>query len=102
MTKPILKTLDGKEHEIRTLTGRDWRILGEFIEAAPEYVDVDFLEKHAEFVAKFFSDIAGEDILNLPLEEILPLSARIRKYIIEQLTAKLEKIEKNSEEDKTQ
>lgn len=102
MAKPILKTLDGKEHEMRTLTGRDWRILGEFADNAPSYGDVDFLEKHAEFVAKFYDGVTADDVLDLPIEEIFPASLAVRNYIANQLGAKLEAIEKNAEEDKAQ
>ena len=99
MTKPTI-TINGKKHELTKITGRSWRILSEFIDNAPEYTDADFIEKHAEFVAKFYDDVIVDDVLDLPIEEILPASAAIRKYVMESLTAKLEKIEKNSEADK--
>lgn len=101
MTKPTVTTLDGKKHEMPRITGRHWRVLSEFIDAAPEYVDADFIEKHAAFIAAFFYDgVTVDDVLDLPIEEILPTSAAIRKFVMAQLTAKLEKIEKNSEADK--
>ena len=102
MMKPTITTLDGKTHELARITGRHWRILSEFIDAAPEYVDADFIEKHAAFIAAFFDDITADDVLDLPIEEILPASADIRKFVMAQLTAKLEKIEKNSVADKEQ
>lgn len=102
MARPIITTLDGKEYEMRALTGRDWRILGEFIDTAPEYADVDFLEKHAGFIAKFYDGVTAEDILDLPIEEIIPASLAVRNYIATSLSAKLEKIEKNSETGKAQ
>lgn len=101
MDKPIIK-INGKKYEMQKLTGRSWRLLGEFVDSAPDYVDPDFLEKHAEFIAKFYDGVTAEDILDLSLEEILPASAAVRKYIMESLTAKLEQIEKNSVEDKAQ
>jgi len=100
MTKPTITTLDGKKHELKKITGRSWRILSEFIDAAPEYVDADFIEKHAAFIAAFYDDVTADDVLDLPIEEILPASAATRKFIMAQLTAKLETIEKNSEADK--
>ena len=102
MDKPRIITIDGKEHEMRTLTGRDWRILGEFTDDVPSYVEADFLEKHAEFVAKFYDGVTADDVLDLPIEEIFPASLAIRNYITNQLGAKLEKIAKNSEADKAQ
>ena len=101
MEKPTI-TINGKKHEMRKLTGRSWRLLGEFIETAPDYADADFIEKHAAFIAQFYDDVAAEDILDLPLENILPTSAAIRKYVLDCLTAKLEKIEKNVVTDKAQ
>ena len=100
MTKPTITTLDGKKHELKKITGRHWRILSEFIDTAPEYVDADFIEKHAAFIAQFYDGVTADDILDLPIEDILPASAAIRKYVMESLTDKLEKIEKNSEADK--
>lgn len=102
MTRPIITTLDGKTHELARITGRHWRILSEFIDNAPEYVDADFIEKHAAFIAAFYDDVTVDDVLDLPIEEILPASAAIRKFVMTQLTAKLEKIEKNVAADKEQ
>lgn len=102
-TKKIVNlAINGKTQKINEINCHHWRIMGEFIESAPDYVDADFLEKHAEFIAKFYDDVTAEDILDLPIEDILPASAAIRKYIMERLTVKLEKIEKNAEADKAQ
>lgn len=101
MDKPTL-TIGGKTYKMPRLNGRHWRILGEFIEAAPNYADVDFLERHAEFIAKFYEGVTADAVLDMPIEDILPASAAIRKYVMERLTEKLEKIEKNVEEGKEQ
>lgn len=100
--RPRITTIDGKEHEIRQLTGRDWRYFGEFIENAPNSTDVDFIERHADFIAKFYDGVTSDDVLNMPLEDIFPASFEIRNYINNQIGAKLVKIEKNSEADKEQ
>lgn len=102
MDSPIITTIDGKKQEMRELKGRDWRLLGEFMDNAPTLADTDFLEKHAEFIAKFYDGVTVEDILDLPLEDIMPVSMAIRDYLFNQLGARLEKIEKNSETDKAQ
>ena len=101
MTRPTI-TINGKKHEMKKLTGRDWRILGEFADAAPEYVDADFIEKHAAFVAKFYDGVTIDDILDLPIEDILPASLATREYVMQSVTSKIGKIEKNSVEDKAQ
>ena len=101
MERPTI-TIGGKEHEMIALTGRSWRLLGEFLETAPDYTDADFLEKHAAFIAQFYDDVAAEDILDMPLEDIFPASVAVRDYISALLGSKLEKIEKNSETGKAQ
>ena len=102
MTRPTITTLDGKTHELARITGRHWRVLSEFIDAAPEYADVDFIEKHAAFIAAFYDGVTADDVLDLPIEEILPASLVIRQYVMQCLTGKIEKIEKNSEAGKEQ
>lgn len=101
MTRPAI-TINGKKYEMKKLTGRDWRILGEFTDDAPKYDDADFIEKHAAFVAKFYDDLTADDVLDLPIEEILPASLAIRRYVMQCLTGKIEQVEKNSEADKAQ
>ena len=102
MERPRITTIDGKEHEMRKLTGRDWRLLGEFADNAPQFADTDFLEKQAEFTAQFFDDVTADDILDMPLEDIFPATLAVRNYIGNQIGAKLAKVEKNSETDKAQ
>ena len=101
MERPII-TVNEKKYEIKELTGRDWRIFSEFNEKTPEYTDADFIEKHAAFIAEFYQGVTADDILDLPLEEILPVSMAIRNYITKMLTAKFEQIEKNVETGKAQ
>ena len=101
MATPTI-TINGVEKKMRSLTGRDWRILGEFMTAPPAYGDVDFLEKHSAFVAAFYDGVTADDVLNMPIEEIMPASFEVRNYIMRRLSAKLEKIEKNSEAGKAQ
>ena len=100
--RPRITTADGNEHVIRKLTGRDWRYFGEFAENAPQYTDADFLERQAEFLAKFYDGVTADDILDMPIEEIMPATFEVRNYIGEQLSAKFEKIEKNFEAGKEQ
>jgi len=102
MEKPTIITIDGKAHVMRDLKGKDWRLFGEFADNAPSYVEADFLEKHAGFVAQFFEDVTADDVLDLPLEDIMPVSMAVRNYIAGKLSAKLEAIEKNVEAGKAQ
>lgn len=100
--KKITITINGTEHEIKRLTGKDWRTLGEFVDSNPVFTDADFIEKHAAFIAKFFDGVTVDDVLEMPLEEIVPATMAIRKLIGETIAAKMEKIEKNFEADKAQ
>ena len=101
MEKPTIK-IEDKICAIKELKGKDWRILGEFAELAPSYVEADFIEKHAAFVAKFY-DVTAEEILDkMPLEEILPASFATRNYLLNTLTEKIAVIEKNAEVDKAE
>lgn len=102
MTTPTITTLDGVQHEMRPVTGKDWRLLGEFADNAPKISDADFLEKHAAFVAQFFDNVTADDILDLPIEDIFPASIAVRNFIGEKLGAKLAVVEKNSVADKAQ
>lgn len=102
MDRPTITTIDGQIHVMRDLTGRDWRLLGEFSEDPPIFANADFLEKHANFIALFFDGVTPDDILDLTIEDIVPASNAVRNFIIYQLTAKFEIIEKNSVTDKVQ
>lgn len=96
MNKPII-TIDGKIIEMKILTGRDWRILGEFANQNIQMSDPAFFEKHAEFIANFFDGVTADDVLNLPLEDIFPLYIKIRSYFMEKFSAKIAEVEKNAE-----
>lgn len=100
--KKLTITINGTEHEVKRLTGKDWRTLGEFVDSNPILTDADFIEKHAAFVAKFFEGVTVEDVLEMPLEEIIPTAIAIRKLIGETIAAKMEQVEKNSETGKAQ
>jgi len=102
MERPTI-TVDEKTYEMKKLTGRDWRVFSEFNDKVPQYTDADFIEKHAAFIAEFYNGVTADDILdNMPLKEILPASLAIRDYVTQSLTAKFERLEKNSGADKAQ
>lgn len=102
MGRPTI-TIEGKTYEMKKLTGRDWRIIGEFINNAPKSIDADFVEKHADFIAKFFG-VTADDILDkMQLEDIIPASIETRDYLLTRLSAKIKVIEKNADAgDKTE
>ena len=96
MNKPTI-IIDEVKHEMKNVKGKDWRILGEFLNKKLSFNDENFIDEQAEFIANFFDDVTAEDILNLPLEEILPTSMAIRDFMINKISEKLNVIEKNAE-----
>lgn len=99
MNKPII-TINGKTIEMRSLKGRDWRVFGEFLQIDNRLQTPEYIEKYAEFIANFFDGIMADDVLDLELDEILPVYIDIRKYFIAAISARIEQIEKNSDEGK--
>ena len=95
-------TIGDKEHEMIALTGRAYRLAAEFDNNLPQVTDADFIERHAGLVAEFFPDVTKDDVLDLPLEEILPASIAVRKATYAFTWLKTQEISKNSEEDKEQ
>lgn len=101
MDKPTI-TIDGKTHEMINLTGRTYRVIAEFEENAPQITDVDFIERHAALVAELYNGVTQDDVLDMPLNEILPASHEARKFAYAFTWLKLTEIQKNAEEDKEQ
>ena len=102
MEKLTITTLDGKKHQIRKINGRAWRITAEYIEGDFKFTNPALLEEAAAYIAEFFDGVTSEEILELPMEEILPTAFAIRDKVFESITPKVEAIEKNSGEDKAQ
>ena len=94
MDKPTI-TINGEVKKIKEVKGKDWRVMGEFLEKKISLYDKEFAEEHAKFIANFFDGVTADDILNLPLEEIFPLAFAIRDFLINKISEKLQVIEKN-------
>lgn len=100
MERPTITTIDGSEHKMRNLDGRAYRIVSEFDNNLPNYTDADFIEKHAAIIAEFYSGITLDDVLDLPLEDILPASFELRSYVLKITWAKTAAVSKNAPEGK--
>ena len=101
MDKPTIRTIDGKEHKLKDFDGRIYRVVAEFDKNQPALDDADFLEKHAEIAAELFG-VTKDDILDMPLEEIMPASIAGRRAVFRFTWLKTQEIAKNLEEDKEQ
>ena len=102
MDKPTITTIDGKTHEMIDLAGRAYRVVAEFEKNAPQITDVDFIERHAALVAELYNGVTQDDVLDMPLDEILPASHAARSFASAFTWHKLAAVQKNAEEDKEQ
>lgn len=102
MEKPRITTVDGVEHEMINLTGRSYRTIVEFENNAPQLTDADFIEMHAALIAELYKGVTVDDVLNMPLDEIMPASREARKFAYAFTWLKMTEITKNSEAGKEQ
>lgn len=100
MQRPTITTIDGKTHELKKLTGRTYRVVSEFENTQPEITDADFIERHAALIAELYNGVTQDDVLNLPLEDILPASIAARRTAYAFTWLKMSELAKNSGEDK--
>lgn len=101
MQRPTIITADGKQHEMIKLTGRIYRIVAEFDSNMPQISDVNFIERHAALAAELYG-VTTDDILNMPLEDILPATTEARRLTYSFTWLKMSEIAKNSDTDKAQ
>ena len=95
MNKPTI-TINGETKEIKQVKGKDWRIMGEFLDKKLSFNYNHFMDEQAKFIANFFDDVTADDVLDLPLEEIFPTAIAIRDFMINKISEKLNVIEKNA------
>ncbi|MBR3746928.1 MAG: hypothetical protein IKN27_08220 [Selenomonadaceae bacterium] len=100
MKRPTI-TIDGKTHEMNSICGREYRIVSEYRQNSFSFDNTALIEEAASFIANFFDSVTAEQILDLPLEEIMPLAFKIQNCILQLAAGKAEEISKNSDEDKT-
>lgn len=96
MNKPTV-TINGTVHEIKTLKARDWKFLAEFMDADIEPSQPDFVERHCEFIAHFFDGVTVDDILDLPICDIMPLYTDIQKFFTASMYEKLDAATKKTD-----
>lgn len=100
MERPKITTIDGTDHEMCHLDGRAYRIVSEFDNNLPNYLAADFIERHAALIAEFFDGVSVDDILDMPLEDILPASMAVRSFVFNFTWEKTKAISKNAPTDK--
>ena len=99
MDRPTI-TIGDKTFEMKTIDGRAFRLVSEYKESDFKFSNSAMVEEAAEFIAKFFDGVTADDVLYLPLEEIMPLAFRIERFVINLVSGKSEKIAKNADEGK--
>ena len=97
MERPTI-TIDGKTYECPRPKGGMWRKLLEYDKNHNEVFAEDFIEKRCEFLAEVYGNgLTADKLLDeLYLDEIIADYRAVTKYLIEQLTPKLEAVEKNA------
>ena len=99
--RPTITTIDGRKHELKKLTGRTYRVVAEFDANMPQITDVDFIERHAALAAELYG-VTQDEILDMPLEDILPATTEARRLTYSFTWLKVSEIAKNSDTDKAQ
>ena len=99
MDRPTI-TIGDKTFEMKTIDGRAFRLVSEYKESDFKFSNSAMVEEAAEFIVKFFDGVTADDVLDLPLEEIMPLAFRIERFVINLVSGKSEEIAKNADEGK--
>ena len=85
---------------MKQIDGRAFRLVSEYREKDFKLSNPAMVEEAAAFIANFFDGVTAENILDLPLEEIMPLAFRIQNVVIGLVSGKSEEIAKNADEGK--
>ena len=99
MDKPTI-TIGDKTFEMNFIGGRAFRLVSEYGERNFKLSNPALVEEAAEFIANFFDGVTADDVLDLPLKEIMPLAAKIHHLVIDIVSGKSEEISKNADEGK--
>lgn len=91
MNKPVIE-LNGKKYEIKELKARVWREVTEFETNKKELSNVEYVDKHAEILAKFF-DLSADEILDkMDLADVTLKYLECYRYMFDMLYAKTKEL----------
>ena len=91
--------INGKTYIATAPKAKIWREIVKFDENRTQENTVDFIDKHAEMIAKVFdnSEVTAESVLdNLGLDEIVPKYFEVFKWICELINSKLQQLPNES------
>lgn len=99
MKRPTI-TIDGKKYELPKPKCGVWRKLMEADKNTREVFSEEFIENRCAFLAEAFGGGLTTEFLldNLYLEDAMAAYREVTKFMIEELTPKLEEAEKNGGE----
>ena len=90
MTKIPTITISGKTYEAQKPKARIWRELCKFDEEKKNLPAGEFLDAHAEIIAKVFEGITKDEILDeLFIDEILAIYQEVFAWIASLITSRL-------------
>lgn len=86
--------LDGKEYTTINPKARVWREFVKFDEQKKELELINYVDKHAEMIASVFNDeVTADKILdNIDLDDIMPIYNDVFRWLLSQISTKLNKI----------
>lgn len=94
MGTPKIK-INGKEYTPAPVKAKVWREVMEFQDSKKDTDVTDWIDKHAEMIAKVFArpEVSEADVLaNIDLSDIVPLYNQCFDYLVEEVNAKLSQI----------
>jgi len=96
MGRPTI-TIGDKLVEMKTIDGRAFRLVSEYREKDFKLSNPAMIEEAAAFIANFFDGVTKDNVLDLPLEEIMPLAFKIQNLVLKLISGRAEEISKNAD-----
>lgn len=83
-------TVNGKTYVAPKPKARLWSEIAKFDEHKSELLASEYIDKHAEIIAKVFPDLTVDDILdNCDLDDILTIYYQVFLWVTKLITSKL-------------
>lgn len=93
----ITITINGEIKEMTPIKARFWKEIMKFDEEKKDFLKSDAIEKYCEIIALAFGVTTDEVLDNLELQDVLPKYFEVYKAVVEMLSAKTGKKNKEAE-----